>query len=121
MPRRQLPPAASASVVTTNGFGTGTVRVGPKFYTERWRINNIAVQTDGFIANWGIEARVYVGPAISQNILGGTYDGLNDSTDVDVEIGSGEVITAVWSNPTGLAGFPTITMSLYGEQLLGDE
>jgi hypothetical protein len=107
--------------VTSNGFGTGRIAVGPKFYTERWHVNNIAVQTAGFVLNWTIEARVYAGPAVPENLIGGTYDGITDSISVDIEIGAGEIITAEWSNPSGLAGFPTLTLSLYGEQLMGDE
>lgn len=120
MPRRQLPPSASASFVTTNGLGTGRISVGPKYYTERWHINNIAVQALNFPANWTVEARVYTGPAVPENLIGGTYDGLTDSINVDIEIGAGEIITAEWSNSSG-AATPTLTLSLYGDQLMGDE
>ena len=114
----QLPPSASASFVTTNGFGTGSIKLGPNFYAEQWHVTNIAVQVTHAADSWTVEARAYTGPAIPENIIGGTYDGKNDNIGVDITLGMGEIITVEWSNPNGLAGFPTLTASLYGEQII---
>lgn len=112
---------ASGTVTSTDGFGSGTARVGPKYTSEIWEVTSAAVRA----VNVGgvsptIVARLYAGPPIPENLIALTYDGTNDSTDLKVTLQCGDTLTCQWAtDPGGLAGFPTYTLSVYGTQKSG--
>ena len=100
-----------AASVTLGFFGEGLVTKGPTKTGTRWRIKIIATAVAGTQAKVPI-FKVYLGPPSDVNLLGGSFSGTQDSTDIDVEIGPGQVITGQWLN--GQPG-DVATMSLYGE------
>lgn len=116
--RRQLPPYASQSV-RADAFGQAVITVGPRYYGERWEIATVAIiMTGTFGADYAIQWRGYTGPAVPENLVLTSELGTNDSSSNDgIVLHSGEIFTSVWSNPSGLAGFPTNTLSLTGTQI----
>jgi hypothetical protein len=106
-----------AKTVTLNFFGVGTADLGPSYYNEEWHVTNVAL----FVSSNAAEptARIYVGDAVPSNQLGGTYNGSNDSTDVDVTLHPGQKITCRWGDANGDPGAKA-TLSVYGWQLIGE-
>lgn len=104
-------------MASTDGFGGGTAVLGPKYTTEVWRVSTIAVRAENLGGtNVQLVARVYTGGAVPGRLIASTYDGASDSTDTSVRLSSGEQLTCVWATePAALAGFPRLTLSVYGE------
>lgn len=112
--KRRLDEAKS---VTFNFFGEGTVEMGPSFYNERWEITSAAL----FVSTTAAEptARLYVGPVAPQYQIGGTYNGSNDSTDLQITLYAGQRIRCRWGNRGGDGG-AIATLSIYGWQIIGE-
>jgi hypothetical protein len=101
------------AATTLSASGAGQVTLGPKRPNIRWRVRNLAVLSDtGTPA-----ARVYRGNASPPNLLAGTYSGGQDSTELDIELFPGQVLTVVWSDGTAGA---YASASIYGELLTVD-
>lgn len=115
MPTRRLD--EFVTVVSTGGFGGGTASIGPTRYSEVWRVTNIAVRAEN-VGGTNVElvCRVYSGGAVPGRMVDSTYDGISDASDLKVTLHSGQQLTAVWATePAVLAGFPRLTLSVYGE------
>lgn len=110
----------SVALRTTNGFGTGTVQLGPAGQFETWIVTTIAVSATDLasVTPWSVSAASYTMDPIPGHLIGNTYDGTGDSTDTRVTLLPGQYITTVWFNPTGLQT-ATLTMSLYGTIQIG--
>jgi hypothetical protein len=116
----QLPPSASASKATTTG--NATIAVGPKYYGEEWHIATVAISMTAQApvgtlgADFGVEWRGYVGPAVPENLVLTSSVGTGDSSSNDgITLNAGEIFTSVWSNPTGtISGTVTAALSLTG-------
>jgi hypothetical protein len=111
MPSVVLDDAAST---TLSAAGAGTVRIGPNRPATRWRVTNLAVLTSTAVNV--PQALVYRGSASPVNLIAGTSTGSQDSTDLDVLLFTGQVLTVVWSG--GDVG-ATATASVYGQLLTG--
>lgn len=99
----------SGSVVLS-ASGGGTVKIGPGRPGTKWHVKVLAVSTSTAVAV--PEARIYLGEPASGNLLGGTYTGSSDSTDLDVWIYAGQKLSVVW---TGGDSGARATVSVYGE------
>jgi len=102
-----------AKNVVLDSNGNGTVQIGPAKANERWRVRTVAVSTSTAVKV--PTASVYTGYLAPGNLIGGTYTGSNDSTDVDVELGPGSFLTVQWTG--GDAG-ARATVSIYGDRLV---
>lgn len=105
----QALPLDVSATVTLNASGAGTVRLGPRSLLQVWNVTNCAVK----VSSNTLEpvATVYLGNAQPGNQLDATQSGSLDSTNLDVTLRSGNVITVAWTG--GDAG-AVATASLYG-------
>lgn len=89
-------PLDTAATVVLDANGNGSVQIGPTKPFENWRVTNLAVS----VSTNAIEptAKVYKGPSSARNLIAGTYTGSNDSTTLDTDLRTGEVITVEWTN-----------------------
>lgn len=101
----QTLPLNEQGQVTLDGSGNGFVALGPAYTAQTWIPSQLTVTV---IPTPAIEPtfKYYRGTAGPTNILGGTYTGSNDSTDISgVVLNPGEKIYGVWtgSSPGGVA------------------
>jgi len=105
-------PLAESGQVTLDGSGNGFVALGPLYTAQTWVPSQLTVSITPPPA---IEPqfKYYRGTAGPTSILGGTYTGSNDSTDISgITLNPGEKIYGVW-----LGGSPGVlaVMTLFGE------
>jgi hypothetical protein len=99
----------SASV-TLSAAGAGSVRIGPNNPLQIWHITRIAVYVAP--ASAIPIANVYIGTISPGGLVGGSFSGSNDSSDVDLTLWPGQFLTVDWSGADASA---VATVSLYGE------
>lgn len=99
--------------VTLNASGTGTVKLGPTQYGQRWKVTNVAVATSTAVNV--PECRIYLGPPAATSMLGGSFSGNQDTASTQVELLPGQYLTAVW---TGGDSGAVATLSLYGTRVI---
>jgi hypothetical protein len=108
-------PLDADDAATFDASGAATVTLGPRRSRQTWYVTNAAVSSTSSAST---KCRLYLGSASPSNLLGGTYSGNQDSTDLPrVRVGRGQVLTAVWSGGTTGA---KATLSVYGEIALGE-
>lgn len=98
--------------VTLDANGSGQVTFGPQRPNLQYHIANVAVQ--GLAPNSTVTAiaQLFVGTVM----IAGTYDGNNDSTDVDVTLYTGQTIQVLFTN--GQPG-DTYSAHFYGSEIRG--
>lgn len=106
----QAPINAGVSTVL-DGTGGGIVTFGPQTPGVSYTITSVATITSSTVNTPTF--LLYQGPVGQQNFIGGTYDGNTDSSDVNVQLFNGQVMTGVWTG--GDAGAQA-TMSVFGNK-----
>lgn len=92
-----------SAVVTLNGAGAGTARLGPSGMREHWTLATVAVKTNQAPAAIISEAqcKTYVGPSADDPYFaGGTLSGSTGDSTSDVAgrvVDCGEYVWAVWT------------------------
>lgn len=96
----RVPLIGQTAVITLNGAGNGTAKIGPLSAREVWYPENVAVKANSNPTNEA-QCLVYVGPDTTQpNFLDGCIDGSTGDNTGKVngrEIRCGHFIWAVWS------------------------
>lgn len=100
-----LQPLASGSVAL-GATGSGTLTFGPRKYGERWRITRLSTSGTSAIVP---ALRVYRGAGTTQ-LVDTTDRGNSAVSETNLELGSGESITCVYSG-----GTPGAVMTFYVE------
>lgn len=78
--------------VTLSATGSGSAQIGPTRSRQRWKVTSVTVSTS--TATNMPEARLY---SPSGTLLGGTYTGSQDTTDVDITLHFGARIRVDWT------------------------
>lgn len=89
------------AVVTLNGSGNGTAKIGPIGMREHWSPTVVSVKTNQASITNEAACKIYAGPDTSDsNFVGGTLSGsTGDSTDniTGQQVDCGEYVFAVWT------------------------
>lgn len=107
-------PLDTSKSISLNAAGAGSAVIGPTALQQVWNVTNLSVRVSTAVKE--STAEVYLGPA-GGNQLGSTNTGSSgDSTDLNITLRAGNVITVVWAGGDANA---TATVSLYGEVFIG--
>lgn len=96
----QTLPLNESGQVFLDGSGNGFVALGPSYTAQTWIPTQLTVSITPPNPATFIEPqfKYYRGVAGPTNVLGGTYTGSNDSTDISgIVINPGEKIYGVWT------------------------
>lgn len=99
-------PLNEQGTVTLDANGSGFIALGPSYTAQTWIPTQLTVLVTPAPANEPV-FKYYRGTAGPTSILGGTYTGSNDTTDINgIELNPGEKIYGVWTGqgtPGGVA------------------
>lgn len=106
------PKISEAAQVVLSAAGYGVVRLGPGRAGLTWHVTSVAVRIVSATAV--PEVHLYLGEPSPGNELTNSYNGANNSSDLDVILASGQYLTAEW-----IGGDPgaRATLSIYGERV----
>lgn len=102
--------AAQAQV---DAFGNATARIGPTITGTTWKISTAAVSVTTDVLT--PICKLYVGSIAPGNLIGGTYSGQQDSTDLNITLHSGQFLIADWD---GADVGSWATLSVFGEMTI---
>lgn len=108
-------PLNTGGSVTLDALGNGTVILTPNSGPPTWNVTKVTV----FTSRPGLAPvprfTLYLGDTVPNDVLGITYDGSFDESDLSVSVTRGQNLIGVWSG--GQSG-DLATMSIYGEKVL---
>jgi hypothetical protein len=102
-------PLSESVYVTLDSSGNGTVTIGPTNPYQKWNVSAVNVNVDKQTDT--PQFQLYQGNGPNVNGLGGTYNGNQNSTSVDVVLYPGQKLCGVWTGGTPGA---IATMTLNG-------
>lgn len=109
-------PLSDFAVITLDGSGNGTVKVGPRAHGVTWQPSTASIKMTGDVPTGVATVLLYAGSsATDDNFVDSTYDVSNDSTDRvnGQQLVLGQYVWAVWSGGTPGA---TATLTVNGTQ-----
>lgn len=107
-----------SAFVTLSGAGAGVARIGPRQAGARWDLRTVTLTatTPGGTTVNVPTAELFLGEP-SGTPLDSTYDGNRNSTDVQVTLYSGQVLSVRWA--AGDAGAQAV-LTVLGDNVIGE-